>query len=62
LIDTLDNILNVLLDEELLELPPMVEHKFPNDVPHNFYYEEFCNYDRSPDHLTQDYRTLKNLI
>lgn len=62
LTDTLDNILKVLLDEELINLPPMVEHKFPNGVPYNFYYEEFCNYHHSPGHLTHNYKTLKNLI
>lgn len=39
LIDIVDNILNVLLDEELIELPPIVEPKFSNGVPSHFHYE-----------------------
>jgi len=35
LTDTTDNILNVLLKEELIELPSIVEPKFPNGVPKN---------------------------
>jgi len=38
---TIDNILNVLLKEELIKLPPIVEPKFPNGVPKHFQYEEF---------------------
>ena len=36
LIDTIKNILNVLIKEDLIELPPIVEPKFPNGVPKNF--------------------------
>lgn len=32
LTNTIDNILNVLL-KELIELPPVVQHHFPNGVP-----------------------------
>lgn len=39
LTDIVDNILNVLLDGELIELPPIIEPKFPNGVPKNFHYE-----------------------
>ena len=52
LTNTVDNVLNVLLDEELIELPPVVEPKFPNGVPKHFHYEEFCNYHRVLGHLT----------
>lgn len=34
--DTVDNIINVLLKENLIELPPIVELKFPNGVLKNF--------------------------
>lgn len=60
--DTYDNILNVLLAKELIELPPMIKHKFPNGVPHNFHCEKFCSYHHSPNHLTWNCRTLKNII
>jgi len=33
LIDTIDKILNVFLKEELIELPPIVQPYFPNNVP-----------------------------
>jgi len=36
LTDIVNNILNVLLKEELIELPPMVQHHFPNGVPKNY--------------------------
>ena len=52
LIDIVDNILNVLLDEDIIELPPIVEPKFPNGVPKHFHYEEFYNYNRVLGHLT----------
>ena len=39
LIDTTDNFVNALLNEELIALPPIVEPKFTNDVPKKFYYE-----------------------
>lgn len=52
LIDTIDNILNVLLDEELIKLPPIIEPKFTNEVPKYFHYEKFYNYHRVPGHLT----------
>lgn len=52
LIDIVDHILNALLDEELIELPPIVDPKFPNDVPSHVHYKEICNYHRVPSHLT----------
>jgi len=42
LIDTIDNILNMLLDEKIIELPPIVKPKLPNGVPKHLHYEEFC--------------------
>jgi len=62
LTDIVDNILNVLLDEELIKLPPVVEPNFINGVPKNFHYEEFCNYHKVPGHLTWDCRILHHLI
>jgi len=44
LTDTTYNFLNALLDENLIELPRIIKPKFSNGVPHNFHYEEFCNY------------------
>ena len=51
LTDSVDNILNVLLDEELIKLPPIIEPKIANGVPKIFHYEEFCNYHRVLGHL-----------
>lgn len=62
LTDTIDNILNTLLDEELIELPPIIEPNFTNSAPKNFQYEKVCNYHRVHSHLTWDYRILHNLI
>ena len=62
LIDTVDNILNVLLDEELIELSPMVQHFFPNGVPENYRYEEFYSYHRTPGYLTKNCRILRNIF
>jgi len=42
----------MFLDEEPIELPPIVEPKFKNGVPKHFHYEEFYNYHRVHDHLT----------
>ena len=36
-------------------MPPIVEPKFTNGVPNNFYYEKFCNYHRVHVHLIQDF-------
>ena len=52
----------MLLKEELIELPPMVQHYFPNSVTKNYRYEEFCNYHRKPGHLTKYCRILRNII
>lgn len=60
--DTIDNILNVLLKEDLIELPPIVVPKFPNGVPKTFRYEEFCNYHRVPGHITCNCGTLRHII
>lgn len=62
MIDTIYNILNVLLDEELIESPPIVEPKLPNGIPKHFHYEEFCNYHRVPKYLTCNYRSLQHII
>jgi len=53
LINTIDNILNVLLKEELIELPLMVEHHFYNGILKNYRYEKNLNYHRTPRHLTR---------
>jgi len=62
LTDIVDNILNILLDEELIELPPIVVPKFTNGVPKSFHCKKFCNYYRVHDHLIWDYMTLHKLI
>jgi len=62
LTNIVDNTLNVLLKEELIELPPIVEPKFSNGVAKLFLYEEFYNYHSVPRHLTRNYRTLRHLI
>ena len=62
MIDNVDNILNVLLDEELIELPLIIESKFPIGVPKHFHYEEFYNYHRVLGYLTCNCRSLKHII
>ena len=52
----------MLLDEELIELPPIFEPKFPNGVPKHFHYEEFCNYHKVLGHLIRNCRSLKHII
>ena len=39
---TTDNIFNVFLKEELIDIPLIVEPKFCNDVPKNFYLRNFA--------------------
>lgn len=51
-----------MLDEEIIELPPIVEPKFPNGVPKHFHYEIFGNYHRVPRHLICNFRSLKHII
>jgi len=62
LIDIVDNILNVLIKEDFIKLLPILEPKFPNGVPKNIRYEEFCNYHMIPEYLIRNYRVLRNII
>lgn len=62
MIDTVDNILNIFLKEDLIELPPIIELKFASGVPKKFRYEEFCNYHRVPGHITRNCRMLRHII
>jgi len=62
LIDSIDKFLNALLDENLIELPTIIESKFPNGVASHFHYEEFCNYHKVPSHLTQNCKALCKII
>lgn len=62
MIDTADKFLNVLLDKNLIELPPIIEPKFLNSMPSNFHYEEFFNYHRVLGHITQNCKALHNII
>lgn len=52
----------MLIKEDLIELPPIVEPKFPNDVSKHFLYDKFYNYHRILGYLTRNYRTLRNII
>jgi len=60
--ESVDIILNVLLDKDLIELPPIVQHHFLNGISKNYIFEEFYNYHRTPVHLTKICRDIRNII
>jgi len=60
--ESVDSILNVLLDKDLIEIPSIFQHHFSNGVPKNYRFEEFCNCQRMIGNLTKNYKDLRNII
>ena len=42
--ESVDNIINILIDKDLIEFPPIIQHHFSIRVPKNYGFEEYCNY------------------
>lgn len=51
----MDDIFNILLQKDLIKIPLIVQNHFPNGIPKNYIFEEFCNYHRILEYVTKSW-------